>query len=166
MRAGKKTIQRCMRSCLAFLLLAGTSMAMRPQAPPDFSGSWKQDNDRCQPKRSGDVTLRIEHRGSEISVETTMSRGSQTPRHAMQKYTTDGKVSISTGIDGDEFHTSAGWQDAHLVFSIEEHEEGRILRAQERWSLIEDGAALERIREHANGEKQVLIYRRMQLAPR
>jgi hypothetical protein len=134
------------------------------QAAPDFSGVWKQDNDRCQPKRSGDVTLRIEQSGAELAVETSISRGSQNPRHEVQKYTTDGKVSVSTGADGDEFHTSLTWKDASLVFSIEEHEEGRILESRETWSLIDNGATIERIREHSDGEKQILYFRREQSA--
>jgi hypothetical protein len=144
-----------------FALLAVTA---RAQTAPDFSGVWKQDNDRCQPKRSGDVTLRIEQSGAELAVETSISRGSQNPRHAVQKYTTDGKVSISTGADGDEFHTSLTWKDASLVFSIEEHEEGRILQSRETWSLIDSGATIERIREHPDGGKQILYFRREQSA--
>jgi hypothetical protein len=78
----------------------------------------------------------------------------------VQKYTTDGKVSVSTGADGDEFHTSMVWKDSSLVFSIEEHEEGRILRSRETWSLIDNGATLQRTRESLDGEKQILIFHR------
>jgi hypothetical protein len=123
---------------------------------------WKQDNDRCQPKRSGDVTLRIEQHSPELTIETSISHGSVSSGHAVQKYTTDGKVSVSTGADGDEFHTSIVWKDSSLVFTTEEHEAGRILHSQETWSLIENGATLQRTRERQNGEKQILIYRRQQ----
>jgi len=80
----------------------------------------------------------------------------------MQKYTTDGRVSISTGADGDEFHTAVIWKDSSLVFSIEEHEDGRILRSTETWSLIENGTTLQRSRDRPDGEKQVLFYVRKQ----
>ena len=146
------------------VMLAVLSVTVRAQTAADFSGVWNQDNDRCQPKRSGDVTLRIEQSGAELAVETSISRGSQNSRHAVQKYTTDGKVSVSTGADGDEFHTSVTWNDASLVFSIEEHEDGRILLSRETWSLIDNGATLERIREHSDGEKQILYFRRGQSA--
>ena len=126
MKESEKLMHR-RRVCLSFLLLAAITVAARAQTTPDFSGLWKQDNDRCQPKRSGDVRLRIEHHEPELTVETSISRDSQSSRHAVQKYTTDGKISISTGADGDEFHTSVAWKDASLVFSIEEHEDGRIL---------------------------------------
>jgi hypothetical protein len=44
----------------------------------------------------------------------------------------------------------------------EEHEEGSILRSKETWSLIENGATLQRTRERGDGEKQTLFYRRQQ----
>jgi hypothetical protein len=72
-------------------LLWAIAATAQPQTTPDFSGLWKQDNDRCQPGRSGDVTLRIEHREPELTVETTILRGSQPAPHAVQQYTTDGK---------------------------------------------------------------------------
>lgn len=145
---------------LGIFLLPALAALASAQTAPGFSGQWKQDNDRCQPKRSGDVTLRIEQNGPDLSVETSISHGSGGSRHAVQKYTTDGKVSVSTGADGDEFHTSVVWKDSSLVFSIEEHEEGRILRSRELWSVLDDGAKLQRIREHPDGEKQVLIFLR------
>ena len=133
-----------------------------PQSRPDFSGLWKQDNDRSQPKRSGDVTLRIDLHEPDLTIETTIAHGS---RHAMQKYTTDGKTSVSTGTDGDEFHTSITWKDSSLIFSIEEHEDGRILLSKETWSITENGATLQRTRERSDGAKQVLFFRREQPAP-
>ncbi len=153
---------RSLRIRRGILLLAAIPVAAWPQAAPDFSGLWKQDNDRCQPKRNGDVTLRIEHRDPELTVETTLTHGSRNPRHAMQKYTTDGEVSVSTGTDGDEFHTAVTRKDASLIFSIEEHEDGRILRSKETWTLIENGVTLKRIRERDDGGKQILIFLRQQ----
>jgi hypothetical protein len=150
-----------MHICLCILALSAAPSDAWAQTAPDFSGLWKQDNDRCQPKRNGDVTLRIEHRDPELTVETTMSHSSQNPRHAIQKYTTDGKLSITTGADGDEFRTSVVWKDSSLVFSIEEREDARILLSKESWALIENGATLERIRERPNGENQTLFFRRI-----
>jgi hypothetical protein len=145
---------------LLCVLLFPAAMAW-PQGSPDFSGVWKQDNERCQPKRKGDVTLTIEHHDSKLTVETSISRNSASSQHAIQKYTTDGKVSRSTGADGDEFNTSVAWKDLSLVFSIEEHEDGRTLRSKETWLVIDEGATLERIRERPNGERQTLFFRRL-----
>jgi len=145
---------------LGILLLLAIAGPVWPQAAPDFSGLWKQDNDRCQPKRSGNVSLSIEHRDPQLTVETTIYRGSQPARHAVQQYTTDGKISVSTGADGDEFHTAVVWKDSSLAFSIEEHEDGRILRSTETWMLNDKGATLQRTRERSGGEKQILVYHR------
>jgi hypothetical protein len=161
MRKRLKSIHFAVPIWLGILMLSAAPVAAQTQTTPDFSGLWKQDNDRCQPKRSGDITLRIEHLAPALTVETTISRAPANPRQAVQKYTTDGKVSVSTGTDGDEFHTSIVWKGSSLVFSIEEHENGRILLSKETWSVIEEGATLERIREPINGEKQTLFYRRL-----
>jgi hypothetical protein len=100
-----------------------------------------------------------------LIVETTMVRSAGPLRHAVQRYSTDGKTSVSTGADGDEFHTSIAWKGPSLTFSVEEHEDGRILLSKETWTLIENGSALQRDREDANTSaggtrKQTLIYLR------
>ncbi len=111
-----------MRFCLLMLLFSAITVAARPQSAPDFSRLSKQDNDRCLPKRSGDATLCIEHHDPELTIETSVSHDSVNLRRAIQKYTTDGRASVSTGVDGDEFVTAVAWKDSSLVFSIEEHE--------------------------------------------
>jgi hypothetical protein len=157
-------IHRCVRFSLSMFLFSAIAVALRPQTRPDFSGLWKQDNDRCLPKRSGDVMLRTDHHDPELTIETSISHDSVNSRHAIQRYTTDGRASISTGADGDEFHIAVVWKGSSLVFSIEEHEGGRILRSTETWSLIENGATLQRIRERPDGEKQTFFYQRQQRA--
>ena len=161
MRKSKVSMPISLRAFLCILLLSTAAGVASPQGTPDFSGLWKQDNDRCQPKRTGDVTLRIEQHSPALTVETSIARSSSSSRHAMQKYTTDGKVSASTGADGDTFYTSVVWKDASLVLSIEEHEDGRILPSKETWSLSADGATLEKVRERPNSERQILFFRRI-----
>jgi hypothetical protein len=140
-----------------FLLLAPTSFCVPPK--PNFSGTWRQDNERCTPKRTGDVTLHIDHRDPDLVVETTALRSSGR-QHAVQRYRTDGQASTSIGTDGDEFHTSITWSGASLVFKVEEHEDGRILLSTETWALLENGAALQRVRERTPGNKQTFVYTR------
>jgi hypothetical protein len=123
---------------------------------PDFSGIWKQSNEECLPRRTGDVTLRIEHRDPELVVETT-SKGLIT-RHALQRYSTDGAVSGSTGADGDEFYSIVVWKDGTLVFDITEIEDGKQLKSTEIWSLIGGGERLKRMRRTAKAGDQTLIY--------
>src|SRR5215831_16121540 len=112
----KPLIHSSARVLLGVFLFAALTVAALPQTATDFSGIWKQDNDRSQPKRSGNVTLHIEHHDPEFTVETTISPDSPKSRHAIQKYTTDGRVSVSTGADGDKFHTSIEWKKLSLVF--------------------------------------------------
>jgi hypothetical protein len=158
MRGCGKITNGCVRVLTCTHMLAAIMVTAQAQSALDFSGLWKQDDNRCKPKRNADITLRIEHHDPELTVETSISRSSASSRHAVQKYTTDGKVSVSIGADGDQFSTSVVWKDSSLVFSIEEHEDGRILQSKETWLVIEDGATLERIRERPNGEKQTLFF--------
>lgn len=116
-RRRRRTMIREIALIMSFVVMAANP-GMWAQRAVNFSGTWKQDNDRCQPKRSGDVTLHIEHHDPELTVETSISHGSLSSAHAVQKYTTDGRVSVSTGADGDEFHTSVVWNDSSLVFMI------------------------------------------------
>jgi hypothetical protein len=149
--------RRLFLGLLSALLLASTGVCSPTN--PNFSGTWKQSNERCTPKRTGDVTLHIDHRDPDLIVETTVLRSSGPPRHAVQHYSTDGKTSVSTGADGDEFHTSVTWSGLSMVFAVEEHEDGRILLSKETWTLLENGAVLRRVRERSEGvEQQTLIY--------
>lgn len=145
----------------AVFVMVFTAQSLLGQTHPSLSGVWKQSNDRSQPSRRGDVTLRIDHRDPELVVETAILRSPGPPRTAKQKYSTDGKTSTTTGADGDEFLTSVVWKGTALVFRIEEHEDGRTLLSKETWSLIEDGAALQRVREYSDGQAtQTLVYLR------
>jgi hypothetical protein len=138
MKSRRKWLHRSLRICFILVLLKVVTAVARPQATPDFSGLWKQDNDRCQPKRTGDVTLHIEYHGAELVVETSIAHASPRSRRAVQKYTIDGEVSVSTGADGDEFHTKAIRRGSSLVFTIEEHKDGHILHSQGRVSHREE----------------------------
>jgi hypothetical protein len=144
-----------MRIFLIAALLPVMAFAQRDRSAPlpDFSGSWKQDNEQCSPKRSGDVTLKIEHRDPELVVETT-SKGLS----VRQRYTTDGVESKSIGADGDEFHSMAVWKDATLAFDIVEIEDGKRLKSTEIWSLTDEGRSLKRVRWTEQAGQQTLIY--------
>ena len=157
--------RRLFLGLLAALLLVPPTGLCSP-ADPDFSGTWKQSNERSVPSRTGNVIVQIDHHDPDMTVETTIIHGSAAPRHAVQRYTTDGKTSTSTGADGDEFHTAAVWSGPTLVFSVEEHEHGRIILSRETWTLIENGAVLERRRQRngAAGE-QTIIYLRQTPKP-
>jgi hypothetical protein len=94
-----------------------------------------------------------------LVVETT-SNG-RVARHALQRYTADGVESKSTGADGDEFHSTAVWKDATLVFDIVEIEDGKRLKSTETWSLIDGGGSLKRLRRTEKAGEHTLIYLRV-----
>ena len=104
------------------------------------------------------LTLVIQHRDPELVVET-ISKG-LIARHAVQRYTTDGAESKSTGADGDEFHSVVVWKGGSLVFNIVEIEDGKQLKSTEIWSLIEGGKTLRRVRRGEKAGEQTLIYLR------
>jgi hypothetical protein len=142
------------------LALFLTARAICEPSNPNFSGTWKQSNERSTPARTGDVTLKIDHHDPNFDVETFIISKSASNRHALQHYTTDGKTSPSTGADGDTFLTSVVWSGSGLLFTIEEHEDGHVLRSHETWTLVDHGSALERVRSRADGAKQTILYLR------
>jgi hypothetical protein len=142
---------------MKLLLIAMAALGFAAGAPaPDFSGTWKQSNEQCSPKRTGDVMLKIDHRDPEFLVETT-SKG-LIARHAVQRYTTNGIESQSTGADGDEFYSTVVWRNGTLVFDITEMEDGKRLKSTEVWSLIGEGEILKRVRRTEKAGDQTLIY--------
>lgn len=153
--------RRLILSLLLAILRAPAGICSQPDA--NFSGTWNLNGERSVPPRTGNVTLHIDQHDPELTVKTTIVHGSAAPRQAVQRYATDGKTSITTGADGDEFNTSVVWDGGSLVFSVEEHEDGRVILSRERWTLVENGAALQRVREGFNASshgagKQTLIY--------
>ena len=102
------------------------------------------------------MTLSIQHRDPELVVETT-SKG-RTAKHALQRYTTDGLESKSTGADGDEFHSRVVWKNGSLIFDIVEFEDSKRLKSTEIWSLIDGGMTLRRVRRTEKSGEQTLIY--------
>jgi hypothetical protein len=95
--------RRLFLGLLPTLLLVLGGICLPPN--PNFSGTWKQSNERCVPKRTGDAILHIDHRDPDLTVETALLRSSGVTRRAVQRYSTNGKTSVSTGADGYEFHT-------------------------------------------------------------
>lgn len=145
---------------MRLLLILIAALGLGAESPaPDFSGSWKQSNEQCSPKRSGDVTLKITRRDPDFVVET-ISKG-LIARHAVQRYTTDGIESKSFGADGDEFHSAVVWKNGELVFDILEIEDGKRLKSTEAWSLIDGGKTLKRVRRSEKSGEQTLIYLRL-----
>jgi hypothetical protein len=146
-------------AALLLLFLSACATTLFAQSKPDFSGVWQQDNAHSLPARSGEVTLRIVHHDPELSVETTILRTGHAKEHAVQRYTTDGKQSTSTGADGDSFVTGIVWSKNTLIFSIVEHEDGRTIESSETWSISDQGDILKRVRRSSKAEgQQTILY--------
>lgn len=154
-------LKRTLLSCAVMGLVFGNSFAAAGQGSrPDFSGTWKKDNAHSLPVRPGTVVLRVVHHDPDLTVDQTVTPPSGGERHASQHYTTDGKVSSSVGADGDGLDTAVAWHGSVLDFTVEEHEDGKILRSTETWSLSPDGATLTRVRHTEKGD-QTVVYVRM-----
>jgi hypothetical protein len=54
------------------LLIVIAAFSLLAESPlTDFSGTWKQNNEQCSPRRTGDLTLKIKHRDPDLVVRTT-----------------------------------------------------------------------------------------------
>ncbi len=133
--------------------------ALRAQTHPDFSGVWKQANERCIPKQSGEATITIKQHDPELSVEIASRMGTAPLSRGEKLYTLNGKPTMMKDSEGDEVDNAVSWHGQSIVFSTDEHEDGRILHSEETWTLVENGAVLQRIRTGLkSGRTQTLIY--------
>ena len=73
----------------------------------------------------------IEHHDPKLTGNLTITRPSAPEQHVQQKYTTDGRESISTGADGDSYYTKVVWRNGALVFTIAEHEDDNLINSLE-----------------------------------
>ena len=153
-----------MRRPVLVLLSIATALSVTPlsaRVRPNFSGAWKQNNDRCVPKQRSTATITIKNLDPQLTVEIASVSGSAPLSRAVKQYTTDGKPSRMMDSEGDEIDTSVAWRDQSLVFSTDEHEDGKIKHSEEIWTLIDDGAALQRVRKDWRGQTQTLVYMKL-----
>jgi hypothetical protein len=135
---------------------------LQAQSHPDLTGSWKQNNDRCVPRQHGEATITITIHDPKLTVEIDSVYGQAPRSHAVKDYNTDGKPAVMKDSEGDEIDTTVAWRDQSLVFSTDEHEDGKIKHSEEVWTLIDNGTALERVRKGFRaGQTQTLIYVRV-----
>ena len=119
------------------------------QVGSDFSGTWQQVNERCDPKpRNASLSYRtvIDQHDNILNVSISV-RGSRENGDLHLSYEIDGKEVVYTGLDHDEFHTSVHWEGDSLVFNITEHEDGRTIIAKEVCWLSDGGRTLKRVKE-------------------
>lgn len=135
------------RKWLTLPLLFAACLAAQPR--PDFNGLWKQNNDRCVPKRTAsgfDYSNRIVQSGDDLKM-TTITKGDRGERSYDRSYKTDGSDQASKDAEGDEFHTHVHWDGAALVFETVEKDRNGTLTTKETWTLIDGGKTLQKVRK-------------------
>ena len=121
---------------------------VRAEDKPNFSGTWKQNNEKSKLNRPSTLKSyvnKIEHKDPNLKVVTTLvgDRGEYTYERS---YTTGGKEQVTKDREGDEFHTTVKWEGKTLVFETSEVERERKLTTTEKWTLSEDGKTLTKVR--------------------
>jgi hypothetical protein len=133
------------RIALLLLLMAAGLCA---QTRPDFNGLWRQNNERCTPKRTSsgfDYSNRIAQSDLDLKV-TTITKGDRGERSYDRAYKTDGSEQISKDAEGDEFHTRVSWELDKLVFDTVEKDRAGTITTTETWTLIDSGKTLKKVR--------------------
>jgi hypothetical protein len=138
-----------MTAWLAMFLAAGLTA---------WQGHWQQNNQRSVPARNKSSSLRmdVELAGSELRVHMDANGG----RKLDVTYKMGGPETVYTGTDGDEFHSQAKWSGDEIVFTVVEHEDGKLLPYTETWTLIDGGQSIQRVKISA-GKKTTTVLERM-----
>jgi hypothetical protein len=145
-----------------YILLIGVVCALASAASiqPNFSGTWKLNNDKSTKDSTPDrvYICEIEQKGAILSISTKA-----TPKPELAPldgtFTTNGKVVVDKSAP--HYHTSrAFWEGATLVIEIVDKESSkqlaRILGAvRESWTLSADGKTLTKFRRNAANGKVV-----------
>ena len=145
-----------------WILLAGLLCALAGAAfvKPDFSGTWKLNNDKSTQDGTPDrvYTCEIHQKGDTITVSTKA-----TPAPAIAPldgtFTANGKVVVDKSAP--HYHTTRViWEGSTLVIEIVDKESrkdtAKVLGAiRESWVLSADGKTLTRFRRNAANGKVV-----------
>ncbi len=137
----KKKVLNSLRLLSLTLTLA---LAAPAQTKPDFSGTWKQNNEKSTFRSDSTIqsyTNKIEHQDPRLKV-TTVRTGPRGESTFERSYTTDGKEQKTTDREGDEFKSSVKWEGSTLVFETVEKERGNTITTRETWTLSADGKTL------------------------
>ena len=140
---------------LGVLLLTLTlAMSAIDQVKPDFSGTWKQNNEKSKLAPDAPVWVhKVEQKGTYLKMATTITGSRGVPSHE-NTYTTDGKEQVTKDREGDELTRSVKWEGNMLVFLTVEKEGGNTLTTREVWTLSDDGKTLVKTR-HLTGPRGV-----------
>ncbi len=145
-------------SSFALMIATFGSSILSAQSAAAYAGMWKLNSQMSEPKRDGEVTLKIRFEDPKLIVELLSVRASSPPRHATQTYSLDGNQTTWIGADGDRFDATVEGNNGSLVFSIVEHEDGRTLRSTETWTLTDDGQRIKRTRNREGKPTETFVY--------
>jgi len=112
------------------------------QNRPDFSGTWKENLEKSQPKSSWlkSYVNKIEQQGANLKVTTT-TVGDRGERTYDRTYVI-GQENKSQDAEGDQFTTNVKYDGNALVFETAEKEHDATLTSKEVWTLSGDGKTL------------------------
>ncbi len=97
--------------------------------------------------------MTVDLNGSSLHVHSSVSNGHE-ERELDLTYEIGGKEIVYTGTDGDEFHSRAEWSGDAIVFTVVEHERGKLIPFVETWTLIDDGKSLQRVKVGINPKQE------------
>jgi len=130
-----------LRSLFLSLLLAAAATA---QTRPDVNGTWKQDNTRSSARPGTKYTYwnKIEYKDPNLTLTTMFTGGDRPDSSSSRTYTTDGKPTVSSDREGDQFTTTVKWEANALIFETVEKERANTLTTRETWTFSADGKTL------------------------
>jgi len=97
----------------------------------------------------------VELAGSVLKVHMEANRG----RKLDVSYHLGGPETVYTGLDGDEFHSKAKLSGDEIVFTVVEHEDGKLIPYTETWTLIDGGTSIQRVKL-SGGKKTITVLER------
>src|SRR5260370_2116954 len=99
--------------CLIWTCCFTPCLPLSAETRPDYSGVWRQINDRCVPKpkdKHASYRLVIEQNGAMLRLGITTNKGS-----LHLDYAVAGKELVYTRLDGDQFHTKVQSDRSTLI---------------------------------------------------
>lgn len=132
-------ISRWAVTLLSSVLLAFAA-TQAPTSHPDFSGTWKQSNERSQlPRRTSTTSYgnKIAWHDPDLHV-TTMTENSRGEFAYSRVFIVDGKPHAGHNRNGDDKQTVVRWDGDALVFEVTEGDRQTV----ETWRLSEGGRVL------------------------
>lgn len=122
------------------------------QQHPDFSGTWKQNNERSQRKSQTVYTNKILWQEPELHV-TTMTEGTRGEFAYTRAYTIGAAPKLRHNKDGEDKQQAVKWDGDALVFDTTEGDRHTV----ETWRLSEGGRVLTKTIQKGNTQQVYIL---------